>query len=275
MGLSVSRAALRGHASSGERELHRQGDGFLGNTASQTFSVTIEATLSITSTSPLPASVVGVAYSQSLAASGGSGGYVWTTNGAGTASLTAVGLSLSPAGVVSGSSPVLGSASFAATVTDSASHTATVTFTVQVTNALTITTTSGSLPPAYTNAHYSQQLAAAGGTGSGYTWSVASGGSSLTTFGMTLSGAGVLSGTPTSTGTISFTAKVTDSGNNMATQALSIPVYAPLSLPAANPATLGSATTNLLYSGTIVAAGAAAPAMCLQCAEEIGPKAGA
>ncbi len=225
-----------------------------GNSATQTFSVTIEAKLAIATTSPLPAGVVATPYSQTLVATGGSGGYSWATNTAGTTSLTGVGLTFSTSGVVSGSSPILGSATFTATVTDSASHTASLAFTVQITNALTITTTSASLPPAYTNVAYSQTLAAAGGTGSGFTWST-TGTSNLATFNLTLSGTGLLSGTPTTTGTASFTAKVTDSGGHTATQALSIPVYAQLALPAANPASLGPATTNQLYSGTITATG--------------------
>ncbi len=227
-----------------------------GNYAAATASTsfTVDPALSITTPSALPAGVVNTLYSQTLAATGGTGGYGWATNSAGTASLATVNLTLSPAGKVSGTPTGIGSATFAATVTDSTSHTATVTFTVQITNALTITTTNASLPPAYTNALYSQTLTAAGGTGLNYVWSV-SGTSNLSTFNMTLSAGGVLSGTPTTTGTASFTAQVKDSGGNTATQAYSIPVYAPLSLPAANPSTLGPATTNVLYSGTIVAAG--------------------
>ena len=161
-------------------------------------------------------------------------------------------MTLSSGGLVAGTPTGTGGATFAATVTDSTSHAATVTFTVSITNALTVTTTT--LPAAYTNALYSQTLTAAGGTASGYVWST-TGTNNLSTFNLALSGAGVLSGTPATTGTASFTAKVKDSGNNVATQVLTIPVYAPLSLPSANPVTLGQATTNLAYNGTIVATG--------------------
>ena len=51
---------------------------------------------------------------------------------------------------------------------------------------------------------------------------------------MSLSGGGVVSGTPTQSGSASFTANVKDSGNNTATQALTIQVYAGLTLPAGN-----------------------------------------
>ena len=224
------------------------------NTASATFSLTVEATLTITTTSPLKTGSVNVAYSQQLAATGGTGAgtYTWSTNAAGTSSLAAVGLTLSPAGLVSGASPLLGAASFAATVTDSASHTASVTFAVTITNLLTITTTN--LPAATTGASYSQPLSAAGGSGTGYTWSV-SGTSNLAAFNLSLSGAGVISGTPATTGTASFTAKVTDSASNTATQALTIQVYNAMSLPTPNPPSLGSATVGQFYTGSIAATG--------------------
>ena len=215
-------------------------------------SFTVNPAVSITTASPLPTGVVNTPYSQALAASGGSGGYSWTTDVAGTNSLASVNLTLSQGGVVSGTPLSAATATFAATVTDSTSHSATVTLTVKITNALTITTTT--LPAATTNALYSQTLTAAGGTGLGYAWTT-TGANNLATFNLTLSGGGLLSGTPTATGTASFTAQVKDSGNNTATQALTVPVYAPLALPAANPITLGQATTNLAYSGTIVATG--------------------
>jgi arabinan endo-1,5-alpha-L-arabinosidase len=70
---------------------------------------------------------------------------------------------------------------------------------------------------------YSASLLAVGGSGSGYVWTVSSG--SLPA-GVSLSAGGVLSGTPTGTGTASFTVKVTDSSGNTATASLSIAVGA-------------------------------------------------
>jgi hypothetical protein len=224
----------------------------VGNTASTTLSVTIEASLTISTGATLPGGVVGTAYSQTLAVTGGSGGYGWATNSAGTTSLASVNLTLSPAGMVSGTPTANGTATFTATVTDSATHTANVTFTVTVSNALTITTSNSSLLPAYTGQVYSQLLAAAGGSGTGYTWTT-TGSSNLSTFNLTLSGAGLLSGTPSTTGTASFTAQVKDSNSNTATQAISIPVYAPLALPAAG--ALAPATISQSYSAPISATG--------------------
>ncbi len=88
--------------------------------------------------------------------------------------------------------------------------------------ALQVTTTS--LPSGTQGAAYSAPLAATGGT-TPYTWSLQSG--SLPT-GLTLhAGTGVIDGTPTGTGTSSFTVKVTDSATPApatATQPLSITV---------------------------------------------------
>jgi hypothetical protein len=224
-----------------------------GDSATQAYSITVSYPALSISTASLPGGVLGTAYAQTLTATGGSGGYTWSTNGAGTSSLAAVNLTLSSGGVVAGTPASNGTATFAATVTDSASHTATVTFTIVVSNALTITTAT-SLPIAYTNAAYSQSLAAAGGSGTGYTWSV-TGTSNLSTFNLSLSSAGVLSGTPTTAGTASFTAQVKDSNSNTATQAFTIQVYAPLSLPTSNPATLPSATVGQSYTGSVNSAG--------------------
>ncbi|MDE3188074.1 MAG: putative Ig domain-containing protein, partial [Acidobacteriota bacterium] len=227
------------------------------NTASGTFSLTVQPTLTVTTTT-LPSGTVGVAYSQTLAATGGTGtGYTWSVNSAGSTSLAAIGLSLASTGVVSGATPAAGTATFTATVTDSASHTASATLSVTVYAALTVTTSS--LPAGYTGIAYSQTLTAAGGTGTGYTWTVTAGASSLAAVNLAVSSTGVISGTPASTGTASFTVQVTDSGSNTATASLTIVVYAPLTLPSTNPSSLPSGTVNQSYSGSINAGGGVGP----------------
>jgi len=224
------------------------------NTASATVSLTVTPTLTITSGVTLPGGVVATAYSDALAATGGSSSYVWSTNTAGTTSLATIGLTLSPAGAVSGTPTSNGTATFTGTVTDSALHTASLAFSVTVSNVLTVTT-SNSLPAAYSGTLYSQTLAAAGGSGTGYTWTVTAGASSLATFNLTLSNTGVLKGTPTTTGTASFTAQVKDSASNTATLAFTVPVYGVLTLPTPNPSSLGSAILNQSYTGSITAIG--------------------
>jgi trimeric autotransporter adhesin len=86
-----------------------------------------------------------------------------------------------------------------------------------------------SLPAGVSGTAYSFTLQAVGGT-TPYTWSLLSG--SLPPGFSALSSAGVLSGTPTTTGTYNFTVKLTDAAANVQTQALSI--------------TIGTATVSLV-----------------------------
>jgi hypothetical protein len=73
--------------------------------------------VTVTTSSPLPVASVGVAYSQALAAAGGTGPYIWALA---TGSLPA-GLSIDAAGVISGTPSARGTFAFSVEVTDSAS----------------------------------------------------------------------------------------------------------------------------------------------------------
>ncbi len=72
--------------------------------------------VTVTTATPLPDAAVGTPYSQSLVAAGGTGPYTWALA---SGSLPA-GLSLSTAGVVSGTPTARGTSAFSVTVTDSA-----------------------------------------------------------------------------------------------------------------------------------------------------------
>ena len=222
----------------------------LGNTGSANATIAIEATVTITTPTTLPAGTVGVAYSQPLAAAGGSGtGYTWQliASNPGT-----TGLSFNTAnGTVTGNSPTQGTATFTVTATDSQSHvSAQATFTVDINNQLKINQTT--LPSGNVGIAYSQTLTASGGSGSGYTYAVTSG--NLSSFGLSLAAStGVISGTPTQSGTATFTAQVTDSNHTTATQNLSIQIYAGLTLTAPN--TLPTGYINETYPGTITGGG--------------------
>jgi hypothetical protein len=195
-----------------------------GNTAKQVLTLTIAyPTLTITSLS-LSSGVAGNPYTSTLTATGGSGtGYTWAVT-SGATSLSAVGLSLSSGGVISGATPVSGTATFTVQVTDSANNTATANLTVTITPSLTVTT--ATLPPGVEGTAYNATLTATGGSNTGYTWSVISG-TGLSAVGLTLSPAGVITGTPTAGETaVPFTAQVTDSDNNKATATLTLTVTA-------------------------------------------------
>ncbi|HYM75013.1 MAG TPA: FG-GAP-like repeat-containing protein [Candidatus Dormibacteraeota bacterium] len=197
----------------------------------------------VVTTTSLPGGTVGVAYSQALAATGGTTPYTWSVS---SGSLPA-GLSLTAAGVISGTPTTAGTANFTVKVTDSKGLTATKPLSIVIVNQLAITTTS--LPGGTVGVAYSQTLTATGGT-TPYTWSTSSG--SLPA-GLSLTAAGVISGTPTTAGTSNFTAKVTDANGLTATKPFSIVIVAPLVVTTANlpGGTIGTAygLTTLQASG--------------------------
>ncbi len=193
----------------------------MGIKYSSNATLTVGTSVSITTTSPLTDGTVGSAYSQTLAATGGTSPYTWTT----LSGTLPTGLALSSGGVLSGTPTAAGTFNFTVQVTDSASATATKAFAVTIGTSVSITTTSP-LTGGTVGSAYSQTLAATGGT-SPYTWTTLSG--TLPT-GLALSSGGVLSGTPTAAGTFNFTVQVTDSASATATKAFAV--------------TIGSSTTN-------------------------------
>ena len=173
----------------------------------------------IITTTKLPVAIVNTSYTTTLAVTGGLGPFTWTI----TSGSLPAGINLSSSGVISGTATATGSSSFTVQVTDSQTPTAAVAtagLTLTVNDQLSITTTS--LRVGAVNVPYVVFLTASGGA-TPYAWSVISG--SLPA-GLTLSAAGVISGTPTTEGTSNFTVQVTDSESPAATatQALSITI---------------------------------------------------
>lgn len=215
-----------------------------GNTASAKLALTIDPALAIT-TKNLPTGYVSSAYSATLAATGGtSKGYVWSVK---TGSLP-TGVTLSAAGVLSGKPTV--AASFAVTfqVKDSLLHVAAAPFTITVKPALAIKTTA--LTEAYVGSPYSVTLAATGGSGTGISWSLASG--SLPS-GLALSTTGKISGQPTKAGSSTFSVEVKDSADNTAKTSLTLVVGPQLAITSAGPLPVGYIDKN--YSFTFTASG--------------------
>lgn len=194
-------------------------------------------------TTSLPAGVVGTAYSAALRASGGTTPYTWSKTGT-----LPPGLSLSAAGVISGTPTTGGTYSFTVTVTDatSLSSSATLSITVNtVAPALSITTTS--VPAGVVSTAYSTTLAASGGTPP-YTWSE----TGPLPPGLSLSSAGVISGTPTTAGTYPFTATVTDNVTATASVSLSIAITAVSSSLAVGTTALPAGVVGTPYGPTRV-----------------------
>lgn len=104
---------------------------------------------------------------------------------------------------------------------------------------------------------YTATLQASGGT-SPYTWSIASG--SLPT-GISLnSTTGVISGTPTATGTSSFTLRVTDSASHQATKSCSLTIGSSGTLTIVTACPLPGGVVNQTYSAvTLQASGGTSP----------------
>ena len=98
-----------------------------------------------------------------------------------------------------------------------------IVFTYPATNGGALAISSGSpLPNASLNTSYSQALTATGGT-TPYAWTLVDGQGSLPA-GLTLSAAGVISGSPTAPGTSNFTVQVADAANRTAQKAFALTV---------------------------------------------------
>ena len=205
--------------------------------------------LEITTPSPLAPVKIGVAYSITLAASGGTTPYTWSVS----AGALPGGLTLSSAGQISGTPTSAGTFSFTVKVTDAAAQTATASLQITIAPAVLVITTTSPLTSGQVATAYSITLAASGGT-TPYTWSVSAG---ALPGGLTLSSAGQISGTPTSAGTFSFTVKVTDAAAQTATASLQIAIApAPLMITTT---ILPNGHVGATYSTTLVATGGIAP----------------
>ena len=195
------------------------------NTASRTFSLTVTAP-TIATASPLPVATVGVAYSRTFAATGGTAPYTWT------ATALPAWLSISTEGVLSGTPPV--------------GTTSPVAFTVQVTDSLGASISGNfslpvAAPPSLMFVTGSPLAAGTAGTAYSATLSV-SGGISPYNFSavglpawLTMSSGGTVSGTPPSAGNYTFSVTVTDSASNHLSANFTIPVNAALTITTASP----------------------------------------
>ena len=195
-----------------------------------------------------PGGEVNVAYSDQLTVTGGTSPFTWSV---GTGPLPP-GLTLNAStGLLSGTPTTAGTYSFTVKVTDSSGLSDTEPATVTIIPGPSL---SFAAPPGgWTNTVYGYTLTESGGTAP-YTWSVT--GSGSLPGGISLSPAGNLSGTPTATGTFSFTVKVTDAKSQSATQATSITVAAGVSTTFAAPP---AAVVSTAYSDTLTAAGGTTP----------------
>jgi beta-lactamase superfamily II metal-dependent hydrolase/DNA/RNA endonuclease YhcR with UshA esterase domain len=187
----------------------------------------------------LPNAIAGVSYSQQLSASP-MGMYTFAV----TAGSLPTGITLSSDGLLSGTTMMTGSFTFTVTATDANMCMGSKAYTLTVSPACpTITLSPTSLPNANAGTNYSQQLSASPmGT---YTFAVTAG--SLPT-GITLSSAGLLSGTTMMTGSFTFTVTATDANMCMGSQAYTLMVAASCGTLTLSPATISNPIVGIFYS---------------------------
>lgn len=209
----------------------------------------------VTTTSPLPASTVGVEYiGVAFTASGGDTPYTWTVSGGALPS----GLTLSSGGVLAGTPTANGT--FAFTVQASGGGTGSKAMSLTINAAPAITTTSP-LPGGAVSAVYRRDIASSGGTGA-TTYTISAG---TLPAGLTLSSAGVISGTPTTVSVAhAFTVRVTDSVGATSTKAFALTIAAADAAPSiiSTPSEL-RVRVSTLFTYDVQATGAPTPTYAL------------
>ena len=215
-----------------------------GEQASQTYTVTINPAVSLSSLTQAQWTINQPGYSQAITASGGTGSRSLSHSGT-----VPTGLSFNDStGILSGTPTATGSFTFTVTATDSTGAQANQSYTVTVNPAVTLS--------ALTQTHwlasqpgYSQTITASGGTGS-----VTMSHSGSVPTGLTFNDStGVLSGTPTAAGSFTFTVVATDSTGAQGSRAYTVTIN-----PAITFSNLGQSQWTVNrggYNQTIAASG--------------------
>jgi hypothetical protein len=193
-------------------------------------------------TTVVPAGAVGVAYSATLAASGGDGTYVWMLA---DGSLPA-GLALDPSGAIAGMPTAAGTFGFTVQVA-SAGTSATRAFTLDIAAPLQITSTTP-LPRGIVGQHYHAALTVTGGNASNQ-WSLAAG---ALPAGLTLSETGVIAGTPTAIDTAEFELRV---ANALGQVTISAATLASLAAPVVSTSSLSPGAVGVAFDARLAASG--------------------
>jgi hypothetical protein len=169
-----------------------------------------------------------------------------------TAGALPVGISLSTAGVLSGSATAAGSYSFTVKSTDASLGSKSQAYSINVAQA-DITISPATLPNPALGVAYSLTFLSVGGTAP-YSYTLTAG---ALPSGISLNGTGILSGTATATGSYTFTVKSTDAFSSNKSVSYTIVISAPTI--ALTPATLPNGAVGVAYSQSLTASGGTAP----------------
>ena len=215
-------------------------------TGTQSYTLVVECPVITVSPASLSNGTAGAAYGPvTLTQAGGVGAVTYAV----TAGALPAGITLTTAGVLSGTPTVTGTFNFTVTATDANGCTGTRALTLVV-ECPVITVSPASLSNATAGTAYGPvTLTQTGGVGA-VTYAVTAG--AMPT-GVSLTTAGVLTGTPTVTGTFSFTVTATDANGCTGTRAYTLVVECPVIT--VTPATLPGGTTGIAYSQSVGSTG--------------------
>jgi outer membrane autotransporter protein len=217
-----------------------------GATALKVFSLTVIEVVVTPVT--LPPGMAGTAYSQSLSAAGGSGPYTFALAGG----ALPAGLNLGSDGTLSGTPTAAGLSNFVVRATDANGVSGTRSYMLSM-NAPAVAPAMVQFDPTTVHQPFNWTFTANGGVGP-YVYTIESGGLPP---GINLSGAGVLSGSPTAVGHFGFTVRATDANGFFGAHNYSLQVKAPTI--AAAPSSLPNGQAGVAYSETLGAAGGVGP----------------
>ena len=216
-----------------------------GASVPKTYSLTIVAPVSISGPASLVPWTVNRDYpGTQIVVANGVANFTWVAPGLPT------GMSIDSSGVISGTPTVSGTFPVAVTVTDRWGGQATANYSLVINIVPTVSTLS--LPNGELTVGYSAPTMTASGGTSPYTWTD----NGLSTIGLSVSSAGVITGTPTAVGTFSVTLTAKDAAGATGSKIFSLTVNpAPV-----NNLSLGnqSGGTSLLVGNTIYYHGAVA-----------------
>ena len=210
-------------------------------------------------TSSLPSGTLGKSYAATIVASGGIAPYQWTVNNGSLPQGLTLGAGT---GSVAGTPSSSGTSTFSIQVRDSKQHIASANLAITISASpstpptSTPAITTNSLAGGILGKAYSAALAVAGGTGP-YQWDVSGG--SLPK-GLTLgASSGAVTGTPSASGTSTFTVQVRDSKQRVDSANLAIKITMSSTPLAITTNSLSGGTAGTAYSATLSAAGGTPP----------------